>query len=571
MIQRFFESTFNFMKHSVTCLVVSCLCSVSSLAQGNLQGQYFYKKAYVKEVIPTFASVSGKLPEPIMKEHPLWIETYWKAWELAFRNLREPFIISGFVSPYFDAAFNEHLFLWDMSFITLFTGYGYPWAPAITSLDNFYAKQHPTGEICREIHRLEGMDGLWTNRYSEPLFSRLGYDVDFNEGRYEKTPVTYVGREAPVPPPMVTLDGLNHPILAWAEWESFRLTGNTTRLRQVYLPLVKYYEALQKYLRQGNGLYMTDWASMDNSTRNKYLKGGGTGIDISCEMALFANCLAEIAAALQEGDDARKYRAESAELKEAINRLMWDPASGFYYDLTLDGRQVKIKTVAAFWSLVAEVATKEQAEQLVAQLNNPLTFGRKNKVPTLAADEEGYDPLGGYWLGSVWAPTTTMVVAGLEKNGYGDFARQIALNHLNLVADVFGETGTIWEAYAPDSATYALTGEGRPVRKDFVGWSGIGPIKFLLEYGIGLKPDAAGNKLEWSIYSLDDTGCNRYVFNDITVNLLAKQTQNDTREIVVESDRDFLLDIKYSGEKYSFPVRQGKQTFLIGKKGFRQR
>jgi hypothetical protein len=498
-----------------------------------------------------------------MKEHPLWIETYWKTWELAFRNLHEPTAYNGFVSPYFDAAFNECIFLWDMSFITFFTGYGYPWVPDITSLDNFYAKQHPTGEICRSILRVDGIDARCINRYNEPLYSRFGYD--YGE-KYEKTPITYVGRDAPVPNPLVTLDGLNHPILAWAEWESFRLTGSKARLWQVYLPLVKYYEALQKYIRQGNGLYMTDWASMDNATRNKYLKGGGTGIDISCEMALFANCLADMATVLQKQDEVLKYRAESDALKEAINELMWDQTTGFYYDLTLDGRQIKIKTIAAFWSLVSEVATKEQAELLVAQLNNPLTFGRKNKVPTLAADEEGYEPQGGYWRGAVWAPTTTMVVAGLEKNGYGDLAREIALNHLKLVADVFRETGTIWEAYAPDNVTPCYVG-GHLVKKDFVGWSGIGPIKFLLEYGIGLKPDAISNKLKWNICSSDDTGCNRYVFNDITVNLLAKQTKNDTREIIVDSDRDFLLDIQYKGERYSFPVRQGKQIFLIGKKG----
>ncbi|MDR2775602.1 MAG: hypothetical protein LBC19_12845 [Tannerella sp.] len=58
------------------CCLLSCLCSVASFAQYNVQGQYFYKKAYTREVMPTFASVSGKLPEPIMEEHPLWIKTY---------------------------------------------------------------------------------------------------------------------------------------------------------------------------------------------------------------------------------------------------------------------------------------------------------------------------------------------------------------------------------------------------------------------------------------------------------------------------------------------------------------
>ena len=103
-------------------------------------------------------------------------------------------------------------------------------------------------------------------------------------------------------------------------------------------------------------------------------------------------------------------------------------------------------------------------------------------MPTLAADEPGYDPAGGYWRGAVWAPTDTMVIRGLENYGYFDLAREIALEHLDRVAEVFHQTGTIWENYAPDSVH-----QGKPAKGDFVGWSGIGPILYLLEYAIGLK------------------------------------------------------------------------------------
>ena len=106
--------------------------------------------------------------------------------------------------------------------------------------------------------------------------------------------MTYNGRPSPTPNPKLTLDNLNHPILAWAELESYRVTGNKERLGSVWEPLVHYYYALQKYLRQGNGLYMTDWASMDNSPRNQYLMNGGTGVDISSEMVLFARSLSQI-------------------------------------------------------------------------------------------------------------------------------------------------------------------------------------------------------------------------------------------------------------------------------------
>ena len=42
------------------------------------------------------------------------------------------------------------------------------------------------------------------------------------------------------------------------------------------------------------------------------------------------------------------------------------------------------------------------AAALAAELRNPRTFGRHHPVPTLAADEKGYDPAGGYWRGAVW-------------------------------------------------------------------------------------------------------------------------------------------------------------------------
>ena len=258
------------------------------------QGMYFAKKQYVPKPLPTFAETKGKLPSPIYDENPLYVQMYWKTWELGFRNFYEPKPGSGFVSQFIDAAFNENIFLWDTCFLTMFCNYGHPLVPGIGSLDNFYAKQYEDGEICREINRTTGRDYVeWVNREQKDLFSRWSH---FS--------VTYAGRDVPKPPPHLTLDALNHPIFAWAELESVRVTGDRSRLKLVYEPLVRYYRALQKYIRQGNGLYMTDWASMDNSPRNPYLEKGGTAVDTSSQMVLFGNQLAEIADLLGKKDEA---------------------------------------------------------------------------------------------------------------------------------------------------------------------------------------------------------------------------------------------------------------------------
>ena len=64
----------------------------------------------------------------------------------------------------------------------------------------------------------------------------------------------------------------------------------------MFPPLVWQYRAMRDLLRHQNGLYVTDWASMDNNPRNKYL---GCGVDISCEMVLFADNLLEILSVLE--------------------------------------------------------------------------------------------------------------------------------------------------------------------------------------------------------------------------------------------------------------------------------
>ena len=526
----------------------------------DVQGQYFEKKAYTPVPLPQFATLRNELPSPIYEAKPLWVEVYWKAWELAARNFYKPPAGSGFVSAFIDAAFNENIFLWDSCFMTMFCNYGHPLVPGISTLDNFYAKQHGDGEICREIVRAKGEDyGPWVNSERKPLFSRWGWPgYEASVSRELNAPVRYCDRPIPQPPPRLTLDGLDHPIMAWAELESYRVSGDRARLAMVWEPLVRYYGALDKYLLQGNGLYVTDWASMDNSPRNHYLDGGGTGVDISSEMVLFARQLAEIAQILGKHDAGNQYARKAEALAQIINRQMWDPDRKFYFDLTREGVRAPVKTVAAYWTLLAKVASPAQADALLKELDDHATFGRMNRVPTLSADAEGYDPAGGYWRGSVWAPTETMVIRGLENYGYRDRARELALQHLGLVAQVFQKTGTIWENYAPDAIA-----PGKPAKGDFVGWSGIAPIMYLLEYAIGLQPDAAENRLVWDLQPGARTGCDRYRFNGHVTSLVAEPVvgRPATMAISVESDGKFSLEVQWRGKREMFEVAKGKQKF----------
>ncbi|WP_290708893.1 hypothetical protein [Flavihumibacter sp. CACIAM 22H1] len=107
---------------------------------------------------PSFAQAREILPLPTWKGNQAALDMYWKAWEIAFRNIKDPAPKSGFIASYIDTAYNGNIFMWDSTFITMFARYGSRAYPFQQTLDNFYGKQHPDGFICREIWGLTGKD-----------------------------------------------------------------------------------------------------------------------------------------------------------------------------------------------------------------------------------------------------------------------------------------------------------------------------------------------------------------------------------------------------------------------------
>ena len=138
--------------------------------------------------------------------------------------------------------------------------------------------------------------------------------------------------------------------------------------------------------------------------------------------------------------------------------------------------------------------------------------------------------------------------------------QQLALNHLDIMGRVFKETGTVWENYAPDTAA-----PGKPAGKDFVSWSGIGPILYLLEYGIGLKADAPENELTWNLRSNARQGCERFRFGGHVVSLVAEADPLDVKRlrVTVKSDSAFKLRLVRDGRTRTVDVKAGEQALSV--------
>ena len=163
--------------------------------------------------------MKDRLPVPIFDGHPDAIEAYNYCW----RTLLSVWMFAP-DAPDHEAVANicgikawgvwGSTMVFDTAFINHFARYGNQAYPFVTAFDNCYARQHENGFICRE-----------TDKNNREVYS--GFPV-------------------------------NPPLFAWAEWESYRITGNKERLKLVFLPIVKQYEWFMTFQRRANGLYWTN-------------------------------------------------------------------------------------------------------------------------------------------------------------------------------------------------------------------------------------------------------------------------------------------------------------------------
>ncbi|MGL5957540.1 MAG: MGH1-like glycoside hydrolase domain-containing protein, partial [Phocaeicola sp.] len=440
----------------LSCLSMPFIANSAFSQNNDTNGKYNlpYKNTYVKEPLVTeneyrvakpitieprsFDEAKQILPVPIWRGHDKEVEMYWKAWEIAISNICSPQPNSGFVSSYLDTAYNGNIFMWDSSFMLMFARYGSRFFPFQQTLDNFYAKQHPDGFICREI-KADGAD----------CFER--YD------------------------PVST--GPN--LMPWCEMVYYHQFGDTQRLEKIFPVLCAYYKWLKLNRTWQNGTYWSSgWGTgMDNMPRVAenyspiYSHGHMVWLDANLQQLYTANLLLEMGFYLERWQEIEEFEDESKMLKEYIKKNLWDEESGFLYDQYGDGTLCKTKGIGAYWALFTDVLDDQKLDRLVGELDNPETFKRTHRVPSLAANHSKYKANGRYWQGGVWPGTNYMVMLGLVNKGYHNLAYQIALNHYSQVFEVYKKTNTFWEYYAPES-----TEPGFMARPNFVGWTGLPPI-----------------------------------------------------------------------------------------------
>lgn len=479
---------------------------------------------------PTFEQAWPALPRPFWEGREDVIACYRKAWELAFANLRRPEPGSGFVANFIDTAFNDCLFMWDSALILLFARYGRRAFDFQRTLDNLYAKQHPDGFICREVGTLDGKD------------------------RFERFDATSTGPN----------------VMPWTEWEHYRDTADRERLSRVFPVLAAYHRWLRRHRTWRDGTYWTSGlgSGMDNQPRFTG-RPAGVGwperityhghlvwIDACLQQALSADLLLRMAGILERSEEVADLREEHGRLYHVVNERLWNEETAFYHDELPGGTLSGVKTVGAYWALLAGAVPSERVTPFVGHLEDSGVFGRPHRVPSLSADHPEYRGDGGYWLGGVWPPTNYMVMRGLDRAGYHELAHELAREDLDHVVRVFKKTDTLWENYAPEGAS-----PGEPAKPDFVGWAGLAPVAGLIEYVLGLRADAPNTHLLWDVRLLEEHGVRRYPFGRegvLDVLCAARGSVGEEPRIRASSSVPLDLTVRWAGGERHLRVPRGR-------------
>lgn len=497
------------------------------------------------------------VPKPIYDKHPEYADFYMNAWRLAFDHIKT---VPGMPqNPYMDEAFcATQVWIWDSCFMSLFCKYARDVFPGVETLNNFYKVLHENGKLASVITPAGEPD--WTGAVEGKPFNMQIQIAD------------------------------NPPLFAWAEYENALMKGDKEYINELLnerAVLQKHYEWFENVHEESqkpewnvptcliSEKYGYKWeggrSGMDNTPRGRVSEHALADrpnnpdmywLDAICQQALAARMIAKMYRIIDDEKSAATWDAKFEEKKQIVNDLYWDEKDGFYYDIDCNTHDFyKIMSIASYWTMTAEIADKERADKLVKEISNPETFGGFVPLVSLSRSDNDYDSDGKYWRGGVWLPTAYATLKGLTNYGYYDEARkasEVLLEHMCRTYNEY-EPHTIWECYNPEAykPATAVEGEGTRVRKDFCGWSALGPISVYIEFVLGFHTiDAFNNVIKWNKPENTDgkIGIKNLKFGDIVTDIVA-----EGNICKVNSNAAYTLEI--NGKAYE--IEKGKNSFEI--------
>ncbi|VDC19939.1 MGH1-like glycoside hydrolase domain-containing protein [Pseudogemmobacter humi] len=193
-------------------------------------------------------------------------------------------------------------------------------------------------------------------------------------------------------------------------------------------------------------------------------------LGLNCALALDAEMLAKIATELGHSEDAAEFTVLAGSSRAKIRSELWDESRKIFANRQRGGGFVRSVGPTSFYPMLCGAASPEQAEHLIAHLENPETFGGEWVIPNVSRDDPAFGD-NVYWRGRIWANVNWFTWQALRREGRLNEARRFADKSLRLFMKN-------WSARIAAENYNATTGEGQDQldADPFYAWAAMLPL-----------------------------------------------------------------------------------------------
>lgn len=172
-------------------------------------------------------------------------------------------------------------------------------------------------------------------------------------------------------------------------------------------------------------------------------------IDLNSLLYKYENDFFKAAEILGKKDEAKKWQEAANRRRYTVDRLMWNELRGLYYDYNyIKKSRSSVASLATYYPLWAGMASQKHAARLVRSLRK---FEKRGGLATTDAPQvntlvPGATPTQWAYPNG-WAPLHFLVVKGLERYGYHEDAKRIALKWIRTNLTWFNKHKVFLEKY----------------------------------------------------------------------------------------------------------------------------
>jgi len=231
--------------------------------------------------------------------------------------------------------------------------------------------------------------------------------------------------------------------LAEAEYRTVWMGHTKPNVRLVYEELSRYYDVN----------YLHDLAEAesgwDYTPRFSHKALNFLPVDLNSLLYKYERDFAYVERILENDEEAQKWDQAAQRRKVTMNKLMWSELRGLYYDYNfVKEHRGSVSSLAAFYPMWAGLADEKQAARLVNSLRKFEHRGGLSTTDALQVGDLVPGSMPAQWAyPNGWAPLHFVVVKGLQRYGYHEEARRIAIRWLKTNLDWFNKHHVFLEKY----------------------------------------------------------------------------------------------------------------------------